>query len=131
MLTSNSTDVQSVLHVIDRCLVSVDGWDTAIQSRVPVRATVVGKIYEPNFNNGRTARAINHTYEFAEFRGQFPDYVDPTHLFETPSGYVCPGRKNTKPLPTPSNYFRFTSEILDPNQKTIGFIKVSLTRLPC
>lgn len=82
MLTSNSTDVQSVLHVIDRCLVSVDGWDTAIQSRVPVRATVVGKIYEPNFQNGRTPRAINHTYEFAEFRGQFPDYVDPTHLFE-------------------------------------------------
>lgn len=82
MLTSNSTDVQSVLHVIDRCLVSVDGWDTAIQSRVPVRATVVGKIYEPNFSNGRTPRAINHTYEFAEFRGQFPDYVDPTHLFE-------------------------------------------------
>lgn len=102
---------------------TVDGWDTAIQSRVPVRATVVGKIYEPNFSNGRTPRAINHTYEFAEFRGQFPDYVDPTHLFETPSGYVCPGRKNMKPLPTPSNYFRFTSEILDPNQKTIGFIK--------
>lgn len=103
---------------------TVDGWDTAIQSRVPVRATVVGNIWEPNLNsNGRTPRAINHTYEFAEFRGQFPDYVDPTHLFETPSGYVCPGRKNMKPLPNPSNYFKFTSEILDPTQKTIGFIK--------
>ena len=50
------------------------------------------------------------------------------YLLQTPSGYVCPGRKDTKPLPTPSNYFRFTSEILDPTQNTIGFIKVSRSR---
>ncbi|XP_022304410.1 uncharacterized protein LOC111111618 [Crassostrea virginica] len=102
---------------------TVDGWNTAIQSNVPVRATVVGNIWEVNAQNTRTPRPFNHTYEFAEFRNQFQDFVDLSHLFETPSGYVCPGRKDTKPLPTPSNYFRFTSEILDPTQNTIGFIK--------
>ncbi|XP_062575643.1 uncharacterized protein LOC134237559 [Saccostrea cucullata] len=103
---------------------TVSGWNTAIQSQIPVRATVIGNIWEPNpQNTARVARAFNHTYEFAEFRSQFPDYVDLSRVFETPSGVLCPGRKDVKPVPTPSNYFRFTSEILNPGQKTIGFIK--------
>ena len=47
--------------------------------------------------------------------------------FQTPSGLVCPGRKDTKPLPTPHKAFQFTAEILTPATKTIGFIMVMLS----
>lgn len=47
-------------------------------------------------------------------------------LPQTPSGVICPGRKDTKPLPTPATAFKFTSEILTPDSLTIGFIKVIL-----
>lgn len=47
--------------------------------------------------------------------------------FQTPSGIVCPGRKDTKPLPTPHKAFKFTAEILKPVEKTINFIRVILS----
>ncbi|XP_048749646.2 uncharacterized protein LOC125661618 [Ostrea edulis] len=99
-----------------------DGWNSAIQSKVPVRAVVIGNVWDVQ-GNVRSPRPINHTYEFAEYRTQFSDLTNLADVFETPSGYVCPGRKYTKPVPTPANYFQYTSEILNPGQKSIGFVK--------
>ena len=46
------------------------------------------------------------------------------YFIQTPEGVYCPNRKLTKQLPTPTNAFHFTSEVLNMNAHTIGRIKV-------
>ncbi|XP_033725682.1 LOW QUALITY PROTEIN: uncharacterized protein LOC117315550 [Pecten maximus] len=90
-------------------------WDPATGRTLPspLRCQVNGKVWSGN------PHVFNHTYEFNHFGTVFPT----THPFETPAGIACPHRKDTKPLPTPSNYFVFTAETLNVDFNTIGFIK--------
>ncbi|XP_071140861.1 uncharacterized protein [Mytilus edulis] len=91
------------------------------RKQVPVRCTVTGNIWEVK-GSVRAARKFTHTYEFSEYLTDDMAHLT-TKTFETPSGVICPGRKDTKPLPTPATAFKFTSEILTPDSLTIGFIK--------
>ncbi|KAK3095217.1 hypothetical protein FSP39_011664 [Pinctada imbricata] len=100
---------------------SAPGWTMATSNQIPVRCVVQGVTYEVK-NGSVVPRNFNHTYEFSEFRNSI-DPQEAIDIFETPSGVVCPHRLDTRPLPNPSNYFRFTSEILNPDMKSIGFIK--------
>ena len=50
-------------------------------------------------------------------------------VLQTPSGVICPGRKNTKALPQVAPYFSFTVEILDKSNKEVYFMNVSSSQL--
>ncbi|KAK3595423.1 hypothetical protein CHS0354_003417 [Potamilus streckersoni] len=92
-------------------------WDSAVGISIPVRAHVKGRVYTSNTQS----HDFDHYYEFFHF---FP-FIEGSDnsVFETPSGVQCPGRKNTKPLPTiPPDVFSFTTEILDNRQNTISFM---------
>lgn len=91
------------------------------RSQVPVRCTVTGNVWEVS-KGVRNPRKFTHTYEFSEFLTDDMAGLK-TKTFETPSGVICPGRKDTKPLPTPHKAFSFIAEILTPSTKTIAFIK--------
>ncbi|OWF53453.1 hypothetical protein KP79_PYT22920 [Mizuhopecten yessoensis] len=90
-------------------------WDPATGKTLPspLRCQVSGKVWSG------TPHMFNHTYEFNEFRTT----IGPSYPFQTPPGIACPHRKDTKPLPTPSNYFVFTAETLNIDFTSIGFIK--------
>ncbi|XP_060074037.1 uncharacterized protein LOC132553779 [Ylistrum balloti] len=90
-------------------------WDPATGRNLPspLRCQVHGKVWSGN------PHTFNHTYEFNRFSTTWANH----HPFETPRGIACPHRKDTKPLPTPSNYFVFTAETLNLDFSTIGFIK--------
>ncbi|KAK3094452.1 hypothetical protein FSP39_001885 [Pinctada imbricata] len=94
---------------------SANEWDTAVGVSVPVAVRVTGRSY----NASGLPHDFDHWYEFFHFR---PDTVDPRN-FETPAGVQCPGRKNTKDLPTMPNTFSFMSEFVDKQRKTVSFMK--------
>jgi hypothetical protein len=76
------SNLKQVYHIYVVLFNTADGWNTAIQSKVPVRAVVTGNVWEVNANNVRAARPINHTYEFAEYRTQFSDLTNLADVFE-------------------------------------------------
>lgn len=90
-------------------------WDPATGRTLPspLRCQVSGKVWSG------TPHTFNHTYEFNRFGTILPS----DNVFQTPPGIACPHRKDTKPLPTPSDHFVFTAETLNIDFSTIGFIK--------
>ncbi|KAK7096301.1 uncharacterized protein [Littorina saxatilis] len=92
------------------------GWDTALgMSQVPVRCQVRGRVH-----SGGRARTFEHLYEVSEFY----DYLDGgLQVFETPAGTVCPGRKNSKAVPSLPPRFSYSAEVVDVEAQTSQFIK--------
>ncbi|KAK3595424.1 hypothetical protein CHS0354_003418 [Potamilus streckersoni] len=94
---------------------SVSSWMTStMMNNAPVRAHVKGRVWQFG-----TPRDFEHIYEFTEFRNS----IDRLTVFETREGVFCPGRKLTKPLPIPADYFHFQSEIIQSDVNLIGHIK--------
>ncbi|XP_046581733.1 uncharacterized protein LOC124289166 [Haliotis rubra] len=94
-----------------------NSWNTAIAvNQVPVRCEIQGK----KTVTGSHSYLFHHIYEFTDFQTSVSD-----DKFEIPKGAYCPNRKNTKPLPTLNDFFHYYSEIVIPEEKTIGFIKES------
>ncbi|XP_061170485.1 uncharacterized protein LOC133179822 [Saccostrea echinata] len=91
-------------------------WDTAVGVTVPIAARVTGIIYDPGATTGRK---FDHWYEMFHYRQTVKD----PKVFETPAGVQCPGRKNTKNLPTMPPAFSFMSEYVDKTRKIVSFMK--------
>ncbi|KAL5021452.1 hypothetical protein ScPMuIL_000607 [Solemya velum] len=76
-------------------------WTSQGESKLPVRAEVKGR--------NVLGLDFHHVYDYYDFQEQvrFDD-----EIFETVSGVICPGRYNTKKLPTlPRNYY-YREEII-------------------
>ncbi|KAK7101768.1 uncharacterized protein [Littorina saxatilis] len=82
---------------------------------IPVWCHVTGRVYV----NDQYFRSFEHQYEFIHFIDNIPP--DSEHVFETPSGVVCPGRKNTKPLPALPSALSFTGETINEQRKGITY----------
>ncbi|XP_064596530.1 uncharacterized protein LOC135463144 [Liolophura sinensis] len=90
------------------------GWQEAIdEDQLPVRCEITGRGQD---DTGQM-HSYHHIYEFSHYR----PYIDTADkVFEVPAGTLCPGRKMSKKLPTPSNYFNFEAEVVIPEAKIIS-----------
>ncbi|XP_013419344.1 uncharacterized protein LOC106180028 [Lingula anatina] len=92
-------------------------WNMPLQGKsLPVRLYVKGKVFDQN----GVPREFQHIYDFVKFQ---PNDPFSNEVFLTPPGMVCPGRVNTRPLPTPPDYFQFSIEIISPIAKTFTYQK--------
>ncbi|XP_025108000.1 uncharacterized protein LOC112572504 [Pomacea canaliculata] len=81
---------------------------------IPVECHVTGTMY----GHG-SSTAFEHLYEFINYVEGLPPESD--NVFETPSGVVCPGRRNTKPFPVMPDALSFTAESLDEEGKSVTY----------
>ncbi|XP_046581759.1 uncharacterized protein LOC124289197 [Haliotis rubra] len=91
-------------------------WQTASNTKqVPVRCHVTGR----RFTDATTSYDFDHIYEFSDFL----PYIDlGPKVFEVPDNTICPGRKNTKPLPQFGMYFKMKSELIVPTSSFVTFM---------
>ncbi|XP_071140792.1 uncharacterized protein [Mytilus edulis] len=87
-------------YFTDQNWVTAAGWP-----QIPVRAEVTGVMIQ---SDGTTYK-IHHYYDYTDFRAAV--YADHT-VFETPSGVVCPGRKQTRMIPQLNQAFIYREEII-------------------
>ncbi|XP_050396836.1 uncharacterized protein LOC126815310 [Patella vulgata] len=91
-------------------------WTNSLVEVEPVRAHVFGRS-----KNATVTRDWEHIYDFADFTDNIVG--DESETYEVPHQTYCPGRIVTKEIPTISDAFTFSSEILDLNAQTINIIK--------
>ncbi|XP_060074040.1 uncharacterized protein LOC132553781 [Ylistrum balloti] len=90
-------------------------WDTAVGQAVPVGAYIKGAVWDKPTSS---PRPIEHYYDIFHFRiGSPPDVV-----FQTPPGVLCSNRVNTKHVPSVSDAFSFTVEVVDKTLGTVSYM---------
>lgn len=110
---SLNTTIQVVWSFVDNML-----WTSSVSmTDIPVLCHVTGRVYTGEQQN----RTFEHMYEFIHYFQNLPDNAQ--QIFETPSGIICPGRKNTKGLPALPDALSFVGETLDEQRKSITYTK--------
>ncbi|XP_025083953.1 uncharacterized protein LOC112557990 [Pomacea canaliculata] len=94
-----------------------NNWDTAVgYPEIPVRCQVNGVATEVRHNYTHN---FTHTYDFLHFQ----NFITRPDVFETPDEIVCPGRKNTKALPSLPDAFSFTMEAVSTANHQVTFLR--------
>ncbi|XP_060081859.1 uncharacterized protein LOC132561146 [Ylistrum balloti] len=85
---------------------SVPGWQTSSDFvTVPVRADVKGILNKPS-----GPQNFQHVYDFYAFK----PFAGDDSLFETPAGVICPGRQQTRRIPSLPKQFYYRQEVVSP-----------------
>ncbi|XP_035669705.1 uncharacterized protein LOC118411506 [Branchiostoma floridae] len=103
---------------------SVPGYPTASgQDEIPVRAEIRGKRLEFNPQTrgpSDTYKSIHHIYDFQGFHTVTRH--DQNWVYQT-EGYVCPGRVNTKSVPTTPDQFYAEVEMINEKNQTVRYMR--------
>ncbi|XP_066270713.1 uncharacterized protein [Branchiostoma lanceolatum] len=103
---------------------SVPGYRTASgQDQIPVRAEIRGKrlTFDPQTRGpSDTYKSIHHIYDFQGFHSR-TGHRDLSWAYQT-EGLVCPGRVNTKPVPTTPQQFYAEVEMVNEKNQTVHYM---------
>ncbi|XP_019621111.1 PREDICTED: uncharacterized protein LOC109467529 [Branchiostoma belcheri] len=104
---------------------SVPGYQTASgQDQIPVRAEIRGKrlTFNPQTKGpSREYKSIHHIYDFQGFHSR-TGHRDMTWVYQT-EGVVCPGRVNTKPVPSTPLQFYAEVEMVNMKNQTVQYMR--------